>query len=312
MPPPTGSTGCWRARSRDLSRSRLQALVRDGRVKVAGAVVRESVGQGAAGRRDRARNPGCGAGRAAGRADRARRRLRGRRDHRDRQAGRASSSIRPPAMTAAHWSTRSSPIAARASPASAASSGRGSCTASTRTRAGSSSSQRPTAPIAASRRSSPTMAAPARSSAPTSRSSGACPTRPAAPSTARSPAARQTARKWRSSPTIAAATPARIMPSRRCSAPPGARGELPALPAGDRPHAPDPGPYGEDRPPAARRRELRGRVQDEGGPAFARGARGASRPRPPGSARRRARVRAPGAAAKTCISRANRRPTCSV
>ena len=67
-----------------------------------------------------------------------------------------------------------------------------------------------------------------------------------------------------------------------------------ALQAGDRPHAPDPRPYGEDRPPAARRRELRGRVQDQGGPAFARGARGASRPRPPGSARRRARVRAPG------------------
>ena len=42
----------------------------------------------------------------------------------------------------------------------------------------------------------------------------------------RSPAAPRTARKWRSSPTIAAATPSRIMPWRRCSAPPRARGEL--------------------------------------------------------------------------------------
>ncbi len=43
-----------------------------------------------------------------------------------------------------------------------------------------------------------------------------------------------------------------------------AGGEPARLPAGDRPHPPDPGPSRGDRPPAARRRGLRPRLQDQG------------------------------------------------
>ena len=63
---------------------------------------------------------------------------------------RGSSCIPAPAISTAPSSTRSSPIAGRASQASAAWRARASCIASTRTRAASSSSPRPTRPIARS------------------------------------------------------------------------------------------------------------------------------------------------------------------
>ena len=64
---PTGSTGCWRGLRGDLSRSRLQALIRDGRVTVAGAAVLDPDRRcGRAPRRARA--AAAGAGRAAGEA----------------------------------------------------------------------------------------------------------------------------------------------------------------------------------------------------------------------------------------------------
>ena len=119
----------------------------------------------------------------------------------------------------------------------------------------------------ASRSSSPTMAAPARWSAPIWRSSGACPSDRAAPSTARSPAARQPredgGRRRRARPPRAHALSVEAVfgPARAPVA------SLPALPAGDRPHAPDPRAYGAYRPPAARRRDLRRRLQDQGEPA---------------------------------------------
>ena len=103
------------------------------------------------------------------------------------------------------------------------------------------------------------MAAPARWSAPISRSSGACPTRRGASSTARSPAARRNREK------MAVVADDRGRHARHALAVrggvrprQGARGELAALPAGDRPHAPDPRAHGAYRPPAARRRRATG------------------------------------------------------
>ena len=88
MERPTGSTGRSRGRGGDLSRSRLQALIREGGVTVGGVAVRDpgrSCGRAPLSRSTfRRRSPR----RAAGGEHPARRRLRGRRPHRHRQAGR--------------------------------------------------------------------------------------------------------------------------------------------------------------------------------------------------------------------------------
>ena len=142
-----------------LSRTRLKALIEAGEVTVDGAIARDPAMRLARGRQDRLRGAAAGGVPAPRRGPAARRRLRGRASHRHRQAGRAWSSIRRRATPAARWSTRSSAIADRAFRASAGSGGRASSTGSTRTPPASSSSPRPTPPIAGSPSSSPTTAA---------------------------------------------------------------------------------------------------------------------------------------------------------
>ena len=88
---------------------------------------------------------------------------------------------------------------------------------------------------------------------------------------------------------------ARTTPSRRCSAPPRRRWRA-SCAAGWRPAArtrsASTWPRSAIRCSATR--ATGSGFTHQGGPALARGARGASRPRPPGPARRRARLRAPG------------------
>ena len=90
----------------------------------------------------------------------------------------------------------------------------------------------------------------------------------AAPSTRRSAAAPRNREKM--AVVADGARPPRRHPlraSRRCSARAKAPvASLAALPARDRPHAPDPRPHGPYRPSAPRRRDLRRRLQDQGRP----------------------------------------------
>ena len=72
-----------------------------------------------------------------------------------------------------------------------------------------------------------------------------------------------------------------------------AGGEPDRVPAGDRPHPPDPRPPGAYRPSAAGRRHLRHRLQDQGDPAAAGGAGGA---------------RGPWTAGPACLSAGHRTP----
>ena len=104
----SGWTASWRAAQTDLSRSRLQALIRDGRVPVNGAPARAS--QRAA-RRATACASSCPAAARPGaraRGDPARDRVRGRRPARDRQARRAGRASRRRRDAAARWCTRCS------------------------------------------------------------------------------------------------------------------------------------------------------------------------------------------------------------
>ena len=139
----SGSTGRSRGPGGDLSRSRLQALIRAGHVAVDGARARDPAQKVAPGA---ALASTC---RRPRRPSRQARRSRSRSSTRTTTSSSSTSrpaswSIRRPATRAARSSTRSSPIAARASPGSAGSSGPASCTGSTRTPPASSSSPRPT------------------------------------------------------------------------------------------------------------------------------------------------------------------------
>ena len=188
-----GSTGCWRARCPELSRSRLKALILDGRV-VTRRPVRDPAYHVARRRHDHHRRAAAGWRPEPAGEDIPLDIL-----YEDddlivinKPRGHGGPSGRRP--RAAPWSMRCSLTAAAACPASTASSAPASSTGSTRTPPGSWSRPRP---IRANRlaRNSPTTAAPGRSTAPTSPSPGATPSRPAAPSTRRSAATRTTAMK---------------------------------------------------------------------------------------------------------------------
>ena len=126
--------------------------------------------------------------------------------------------------------------------------------------------------------SSPTTAAAGRSSAAISPSSGACRSGRRAPSTSRSTATRSARDKM----AVRAGRPRGRHPLGGAGALSRAgrqAGREPArLPAGDRPHPPDPGASGPYRPSAPGRRHLRHRLQDQGGPARPGGPRRAGRP----------------------------------
>ncbi len=104
-----------------LSRSRLQALIAEGAVRRAGGAQivdpRFRVARRTRWSRSRCRRRAVS---GRGRGHPARHRLRGRRPHRDRQAGRASSCTRRRARRTARWSTRCCTTAATASRGSAA------------------------------------------------------------------------------------------------------------------------------------------------------------------------------------------------
>ena len=178
------------------------------------------------------------------------RRPRGRRRRRRRQAGRAGGA---PGRRAGRRDPRATGCwpATRRWPTSASPTGRASSTASTATRPGSWSwpgHRRPTS--AWSRR-----CRPGGSPAGTRPWSGACRRPPTASSTRRSAARRARPRAWRWWP---AASEARTRYEVRDRY--GSPSRLaPRLPAGDRPHAPDPRPPGQPRPPRRRRPRLRGR-----------------------------------------------------
>ena len=164
------------------------------------------------------------------------------------------------------------------------------------------------------RRSSPITAAPARSSAPIWPSSGACPSRAAARSTRPSAAARRTARRWRSSPT-SRGRQARHALRRRgalrgpARAPRGEPRPLQRSRPGARTRSASTWPISATRCSATRPTGPASRPRRTGCRREAQ--RGARRPRPAGAACGRARLRAPARPAKPCASRANRRPTCT-
>ena len=157
----------------DLSRSRVQMLIRQGAVSVDGKPVDETKRKMTAGERGVGRHAGAGTGRAAGREHRARRALRGRRADRHRQAGRPGRASRRRQLDR-HAGQRADPPLRRQPfrhRRRAAAGHRPPPRQGDQRRHG--GRPRPTAPTRRCPRPSPTMAGPAISSAPIWRSSGA-------------------------------------------------------------------------------------------------------------------------------------------
>ena len=89
-----------------LSRTRLKALILDGEVTIGGRTIRDPGHRVNSGDTDRGRGAGARAGRARRREHPARHRLRGRRPHRHRQAGRPGGASGRRATPPARWSMR--------------------------------------------------------------------------------------------------------------------------------------------------------------------------------------------------------------
>ena len=265
------------ARVAELSRSRHKALILAGRVAIDGATIRDPGHRVNAGGTIMLEVPPPDDAAIAAEDIPLDGGVRGRRAHRHRQAGRAGGASRRRQLDRHAGQCAGRPLRRQPLRGRRRASGPASCIASTRTPPASWWSPRPIAPTARSAASSPTTAAAGRCAAAIWRSSGG---------------ARPAARHHRQADRPPPARPRQDGGARRRPRgdhPLGGAGALsrnrwragrePAgLPAGDRPHPPDPGPSRLDRPSAARRRRLRPRLQDQSQPAGAGSPRSPSKP----------------------------------